>query len=91
MDLRQNREKRGQLMLSHDELERIRQEREAFETWRSHSRHVIADLLEMCAICRTIREKAQLNRCPWCEDTYVCKGGTCAQQHQVKLHSAVAF
>jgi hypothetical protein len=78
-------------MLSHDELERIRQEREAFETWRRYSRHVVADLLEMCAICGTIRDKALLTRCLWCKDTYVCRDRNCAQRHRVRLHSAVAF
>ena len=78
-------------MLSHDEIERIRQEQEAFETWRRYSRHVVADLLETCSICGTIREKSKLLRCGWCQDTYVCKDGNCAQRHQVQLHSVVAF
>ena len=80
----------GQLMLGRDELDRIREEQEALETWRSYSRHVVADLLEMCAVCGSIREKVQFARCGWCEDTYVCKDGNCAQRHQ-KLHSAVDF
>jgi hypothetical protein len=88
--VRQDRKKRGQIMLSHDEVERIREEREAVETWRSVSRHVVADLLEMCNNCGTIREKAQLARCGWCEDTYICKDGNCAQRHQ-RLHSDVDF
>jgi len=78
-------------MLSHDELEKIREEREVYETWRSYSRHVVADLLEACAICGTVREKERLTRCRWCEDTYICKEGVCAQQHQAELHPAVAF
>jgi hypothetical protein len=78
-------------MLSHDELERIREEREALETWRTFSRHVVADLLEMCAICGTIREKTQLARCRWCEDAYICKEGVCTRRHQAELHHGVAF
>ncbi|MGA3324521.1 MAG: hypothetical protein ABSF45_08605 [Terriglobia bacterium] len=78
-------------MLSHEELEKIREEREVLETWRSYSRHVVADLLEACAICGTLREKVQLSRCRWCEDTYICKEGVCAQKHQAELHPAVAF
>ena len=85
------RQDREQLMLSHDELEKIREEQEALETWRTFSRHVIAHLLEMCIICGTIREKAHLARCRWCEDTYFCKEGICAQLHQAELHPAVAF
>ena len=78
-------------MLSHDELERIREEREAFETWRTFSRHVVADLLEACAVCGTIQEKVQLVRCRLCEDNYVCKLGVCAQRHQAELHPGMAF
>ena len=78
-------------MLSHDELEKIREEREVFETWRSYSRHVVADMLEACAICGTVREKVQLARCRWCEDTYICKEGVCAQQHQAGITSCGGF
>ena len=78
-------------MLSHDELEKIREEREVFETWRSYSRHVVADLLEACAICGKVREKVLLTRCHWCKDTYTCKEGICVQLHQAALHPAVAL
>jgi recombinational DNA repair protein RecR len=78
-------------MLSHKELDRIREEREVMETWRTYSRHVVAEMLEACSICGTLREKDQLSRCRWCEDTYICKEGVCAQQHQAELHPAVAF
>jgi hypothetical protein len=84
-------ETREGYMLSHDELEKIREEREVLDTWRNYSRHIIADFLEACAICGILRERAHLTRCRWCEDTYVCKEGACAQQHQVQLHPAVAF
>jgi hypothetical protein len=50
-------------MLSHNELEGIREEREVFETSRSYSRHLVADMLEACAICGTLCEKVQLTRC----------------------------
>ena len=78
-------------MLSHDELERIREEWQASETWRRFSRHIVADLLEACAICGTVREKAQMARCLWCQDTYMCKEGICIQRHQAELHPTVAF
>lgn len=90
--LHQNRQKlKEQVMLSHNELEKIREEREVLETWRSYSRHVVAEMLEACAICGSVREKTQLSRCRWCDDVYICKEGDCAQQHQAELHPAVAF
>jgi recombinational DNA repair protein RecR len=78
-------------MLSQKELEKIREEHEVFETWRTISRHVVADLLEACSICGTVREKAAMGRCRWCPDTYICKDGLCAHQHQADAHPAVAF
>ena len=78
-------------MLSRHELEKMREERDVFETWRKYSRHVVADLLECCAICGTLRDKAHLSCCRWCKDTYVCKDGLCRQLHQADLHPAVAF
>jgi len=78
-------------MLSHEEIEKIREERDVLETWRRYSRHVVAHLLEACDICGTLREKGQLARCRWCQDTYICKEGICAQQHLADLHRAVAF
>jgi hypothetical protein len=78
-------------MMNKDELARIREEHEVMDTWRLYSRHVVADLLEACAICGTVREKEHLHRCRWCEDVYVCKTGTCSQQHQAEVHPAVAF
>ena len=60
-------------MMTHDDLEKIREENEAEDTWRKYSRHVVADMLEACAICGTIREKEHLARCRWCEDVYFCK------------------
>jgi len=78
-------------MLSHDDLDKLREEQEVMDVWRTFSRHVVADLLEGCAVCSTVREKARLTRCRWCEDTYICKEGVCAQHHQAELHPAVAF
>ena len=78
-------------MLSHDELEKIREEREVLDTWRKYSCHVVADLLEVCTICGTVREKEKLVRCRWCNDVYICKDGTCGPKHQADLHPAVAF
>jgi hypothetical protein len=78
-------------MLSHEELEKIREEQAALETWRTISRHVVADMLEACAICGSVREKVQMIRCRWCADTYICKDSVCAQKHQAEIHPAVAF
>jgi hypothetical protein len=78
-------------MLTHDDLDSIRDEVEAENTWRRYSRHVIADLLEGCATCGTIHEKEDLTRCRWCEDVYFCKSGVCSQQHNAEMHPAVAF
>jgi hypothetical protein len=78
-------------MLTHNDLRNIRDEYEAENTWRKYSRHVIADLLEGCAMCGTLREKEHLTRCRWCEDVYFCKNGVCSQQHNAELHPAVAF
>lgn len=78
-------------MLEKDKLDRIREEHEAFEHWRQFSRHVVAELLEACSICGTVRERDRLTRCRWCEDVYVCKDGLCRQQHQADIHPAVAF
>jgi hypothetical protein len=81
----------GTSMLSHKELEKIREEREVIETWRRYSRHVVAEMLEVCAVCGIVREKVRLARCRWCDDTYVCKDGKCTQRHQAEVHPAVAF
>jgi hypothetical protein len=78
-------------MLTQNDLGNIRDENEAENTWRKYSRHVIADLLEGCAMCGTIREKEHLIRCRWCEDVYFCKNGVCSQQHNAEMHTAVAF
>jgi hypothetical protein len=78
-------------MLSREEMARIREEREVMESWRAISRHVIADMLEACAVCGMVREKERLTRCRWCEDVYYCKEGVCPQQHQAEMHPAVAF
>jgi len=71
-------------MLTQDELGKIREENEAEDTWRKYSRHIVADLLEGCAICGALREREHLARCRWCEDVYFCKQGVCAQQHRPK-------
>jgi len=78
-------------MVGQNDLGNIREENEAENTWRKYSRHVIADLLEGCAKCGTVREKEHLTRCRWCEDVYFCKNGICSQQHNAEMHPAVAF
>lgn len=78
-------------MMTNDDLGRIREENEVMDTWRKYSRHVVADMLEACAVCGTVREKDRLTRCRWCEDVYFCKEGLCAQHHQAEMHPAMAF
>jgi len=78
-------------MITHNDLDKIREESEAENTWRKYSRHVIADLLEGCAMCGAIREKEHLTHCRWCEDAYFCKNDVCSQQHNAEMHPAVAF
>ena len=78
-------------MLTHDDLGKIREQNEVEDTWRKYSRHIVADMLEGCAICGTIREREHLVRCRWCEDVYFCKQGVCSQQHQAERHPSVAF
>ena len=78
-------------MMSKEDLARIREEHEVMDNWRQISRHVVAEMLEACAICGTIRDKEHLVRCRWCEDVYYCKEGTCSHQHHVDVHPAVAF
>ncbi len=78
-------------MLTNDEMAKFREEQEVMDNWRKVSRHVVADLLEACAICGTVREKDRLNHCRWCEDVYFCKEGLCHQKHHAEVHPAVAF
>jgi len=78
-------------MMSKEDLARIREEHETMDEWRTYARHVVAEMLEACSICGTVRDKANLTHCRWCQDVYFCKEGTCAQQHHVDLHPAVAF
>jgi len=78
-------------MMDSDELERLREEHEVMDIWRKYSRHVVAELLEACSVCGTVRDKESLTRCRWCNDVYVCKEGTCVQKHQTELHPAMAF
>ena len=78
-------------MMSKEDLAKIREEREVMDNWRTFSRHVVAELLEACAICGTVREKEHVVHCRWCQDIYFCKEGTCAQRHHADVHPAVAF
>lgn len=78
-------------MMSNGELDRFREELATDQQWRNVSCHVIAELLEACALCGTVREKERLNQCQWCEDTYCCKDGLCSEQHRSSLHAAVAY
>ena len=77
-------------MISDNELYNIREEFEALDRWRKFSRHVVADLLEVCTVCGMVREKHRLIRCRWCVDTYYCSDGPCFHQHQANRHPAVA-
>ncbi len=78
-------------MSSKDDIAKMREEREALITWRTYSRHVVADMVEACAVCGAIRDKERLTRCRWCEDSYVCKEGLCGQKHHLDVHPSIAF
>lgn len=78
-------------MLSKDDLAKIREEREAMETWRIYSRHAVAEMLEACSVCGLVREKKNLARCRWCDDVYYCQRGVCSRHHQAEAHPGVAF
>lgn len=77
-------------MIDKNELHKFQEEREVHETWRNISRHVVADLLEACSVCNTVRERNFLLRCPYCEDVYLCPG-ECMNEHNMHLHSTVSF
>jgi hypothetical protein len=77
-------------MFSDNELNEMREEFETLDRWRKFSCHVVADLLEVCAVCGRVREKCRLVRCRWCEDTYYCSDGLCFNQHQANRHPGVA-
>ncbi len=77
-------------MMNNEELQKLQEEQEVMETWRKVSRHVVADLLEVCSDCSTVRERDLLLRCPWCEDVYLC-AGECMHEHNTNLHPTVSF
>jgi hypothetical protein len=78
-------------MLSDAELNQYREECEVDEQWHNVTCHVIADLLEVCCVCFTVRDKECLVRCPNCEDAYCCKDGICADQHRFTMHPRGAY
>lgn len=77
-------------MMDKDELHKLQEEQEVNETWRRISRHVVADLLEACSVCGTVRERNQLNRCQWCEDVYLCSGD-CTHHHGSRMHPTISL
>ncbi len=77
-------------MLSDNDLYNAREEFETLDRWRKFSRHVVADLLEVCEICGLVREKDRLIQCRWCADAYYCSDRPCFRQHQGSRHPAVA-
>ena len=76
-------------MLDDAKLNEFREERKVDEEWRNISYHVIADLLEVCAVCSMVKEKERLISCPSCEDTYCCGEGACFERHHL-THPRVA-
>lgn len=78
-------------MLSDAELNQYREECEADEQWHNVTRHVIAELLEVCCVCDKVREKECLVRCPHCEDAYCCRDGICSEQHRYSEHPRGAY
>ncbi|MGA8182019.1 MAG: hypothetical protein WB819_00070 [Terriglobia bacterium] len=77
-------------MMSDEDLHKLKEERAVMETWRKVSRHVVADLLEGCSVCSTVRERDLLLCCPWCQDVYLCPG-QCMHEHNTHLHPTVSF
>ncbi len=77
-------------MIREDELRRIREEHEAFETWHVLSPRVAAGMFEVCAICDAVREKDELARCEGCGDVYVCREGSCARLHEAQAHPVLS-
>jgi len=77
-------------MMDKDDLHKLQEEQEVMDTWRKVSRHVVADLLEACSVCSTVRERNLLLRCPWCEDVYLCPG-KCMHQHNMHLHPTISL
>jgi hypothetical protein len=77
-------------MMSKEELHRLQEEQAVMETWRKVSRHVVADLLEGCTVCGTLRERNLLLSCPWCRDVYLCPGD-CMHEHNMDLHPTASF
>ena len=77
--------------MSDNELKQMQEEFETLNRWRRFSRHVVADLLEVCTVCGCVREKCRLTRCRWCEDTYCCSHGPCFHRHRVSRHPAAAY
>jgi hypothetical protein len=82
--------KGGLAMMSNEELQKLQEEQEVMNTWRKVSRHVVADLLEGCSVCSTVRERDLLLLCPWCKDVFLCPG-ECMQEHNTQLHATVSF
>lgn len=78
-------------MLSDAELNQYREECEADEQWHNVTRHVIAELLEVCSVCDTVRDKERLVRCPHCEDAYCCTDGICSEHHRFTAHPRGAY
>lgn len=77
-------------MMDQEDLHKLQEELEVMDTWRKISRHVVAELLEACSDCNTVRERNLLLRCPWCDDVYLC-AGECMQHHNARLHPTVTF
>jgi hypothetical protein len=73
-------------MFDKEDLEHIGRDREILERWHEYSRHVIARLLEGCAVCGKVTEKRNLSRCRLCHDTYYCKSGCCSYRHYAATH-----
>ncbi|HEY6293481.1 MAG TPA: hypothetical protein VI455_18160 [Terriglobia bacterium] len=78
-------------MLNDAELNQYWEDHQTDDEWRKVSYRGIANLLEACSECGSVRAKERLVRCPWCEDTYCCKDQICSEQHRSGLHPAVAY
>jgi hypothetical protein len=78
-------------MVNKDELDKLRQEMEALESWRDVPRHVVAELMEVCAVCGRVRDREHLVHCDCCADVYVCEEGLCTWLHHASIHPSTPF
>ena len=78
-------------MMSDAELNQYREECEVDEQWHNVTRHVLAEMLEVCSACGMVRDKDRLVRCPCCQDAYCCRDGACSAKHRLSMHPTAPY